>query len=55
LRFRTHSNNIAKVVPAGVIPNLRLRLLLVLLPDPVSIRAQTAMTQIPDIVVQLVD
>lgn len=55
LRLGTHSNNIAKVVPTRIIPDLRLRFLLPLLPDPVPIRTQTPAPEVADIGQELIE
>jgi hypothetical protein len=49
LRLRTHSDNITKVISPGIIPNRRLRFLLPGFPDPVPIRAETAVAAVADV------
>lgn len=55
LCLRPHSNNITKVISPRIIPDLCLRFLLPLFPDPVPVCAEAAVAQVTNVVEELVE
>ena len=50
-----HRHNIAEIVSLGIIPDLALRFMLPLLPDPVAVGAESAPSEMPYVVERLTE